>query len=313
MQYKCLPSKKAILIDNILTAVFVSSYNNFIEENDNILILSENLSCNILSNENNIKFILDNSAVSSNIFLLKINFDILFEFSNDTLIFSKNNITYVLNCENCLFEIDNEQVITVRVSSDSSYLGLYYYENYIVKAESFYTTSNNIDENTYMPEFSISIFDVYDALTVGFDKSRPVRQGVPIISTVPSFVDSNSSSEDQNYFNLGKGPDKKTIWFRIVCNKLMENLSLNQLSEMKLKIYMPNGLDTVKTAIYRPMYFLSNDAVNKISIYYASHDFYIQGVFDGIEYVDGYMYCDVQVPMTVTKSISVEFDYLLYD
>ena len=80
---------------------------------------------------------------------------------------------------------------------------------------------------------------------------------------------------------------------------------------MQLKIYMPNGLDTVKPPLYVPIYLVSTDVTNNISIYSATHDFCSQGSFDGVDYVDGYMYFDVQVPLTVQKSMPVEFDFSL--
>jgi hypothetical protein len=91
----------------------------------------------------------------------------------------------------------------------------------------------------------------------------------------------------------------------------MENISPNDLSEMKLKIYMPNGLDTVKTAIYNYMFLVSNDSTNNYSIYRSSFNFYIQGNYDGIDYVDGYMYTDVHVPLTVQTIMSIEIDFSL--
>jgi hypothetical protein len=156
-----------------------------------------------------------------------------------------------------------------------------------------------------MPEFSIASFD-----DSSFTITRPVRQGIPILSTIPSYITNSSSSADINVYNQGKGPDSKTIHFRIICNKVMENISPGDTSEMKLKVYMPNGLDTVKKAIYEPMLLVSNDTTNNISIYRSSHTFYVQGIFDGIEYVDGFMYVDVQVPLTVQKSIPVEIDFV---
>jgi hypothetical protein len=310
MNVKTLKNKKIVLIDEILSIYFISSVDNFKTNADSELKLSDSLFLNILKSQQ-ATFKLSNNNPTSNCISLKLDFDILLETRNDLFIFAKGDKTFVLNCENSQFEFDKEEVLTIRFSDKEVSLNLNYYENFFVSKLDFSagaTNLSNVDEDTFMPEFSISVFD-----DSGFTKPRPIRQGVPIVSTVPSFIDINSSSTDQNYYELGEGPNLKTLYLRIICNKVMENISFNQLSAMTLKVYMPNGLDTVKTAIYRPMYLVENDSTNNISIYRASHDFYVQGVFDGIEYVDGYMYCDVQVPLTITKSIPVEFDFILYD
>jgi hypothetical protein len=226
------------------------------------------------------------------------------------VLFAKDDYNYLLSSDDCLFEVDNEGVVIVRINDKSSLLKLSYY-NHHKKQDSFRTLSyaanaTYITENDYVPEFSIATFD-----DSNFTISRPIRQGVPIISTVPSFVDGNSSAADTSFFNTGKGNYNKTIYFRVICNKIMENISPNDLSEMKLKIYMPNGLDTVKTAIYNDMYLVSNDSTNNYSIYRSSFNFYIQGNYDGIDYVDGYMYTDVHVPLTVQTIMSIEIDFSL--
>jgi hypothetical protein len=107
-----------------------------------------------------------------------------------------------------------------------------------------------------MPEFSIGSYD--DSL---FAIPRPVRQGNPVISTVPSLLDDNSSTDDIDYYNTGNGPTSKTIHFKIICNTILENtLSAGDLStNLQLKVYLPNGLDTVKAPVYVDMYFVSAD------------------------------------------------------
>ena len=157
-----------------------------------------------------------------------------------------------------------------------------------------------------MPEFSIACFD-----DSSFAIPRQVRFGKPVISTVPANITTSSNQDDIDFFNNGKGPNSKTIYFRIICNKILETLSSNDLSELKLKVYMPSGLDTVKSAEYVDMYFVSNDSTNNMSIYKAQYNFYIQGNFNGIDYVDGLMYFDVQVPLTVQSYMPIQFDFSL--
>jgi hypothetical protein len=162
-----------------------------------------------------------------------------------------------------------------------------------------------------MPEFSIGSYDD-SALSI----PRPVRQGNPVISTVPALIDTNSSTDDVEYYNTGFGPISKTIYFKIFCNTIIENtLSAGNVSpNLQLKVYLPNGLDTVKAPVYVDMYFVSSDITNNISVYSASYTFYKQGRYNNIDYVDGFMYFDVHCPLTVQKSIPFQFDFqLLYD
>jgi hypothetical protein len=165
-----------------------------------------------------------------------------------------------------------------------------------------------IDETSRMPEFSIGTYD--DA---NFSIPRPVRQGNPVISTVPALIDTNTSDDDVEYYNSGNGPDSKSIYFKIICNSILEpTLSADDISEnLQLKVYLPNGLDTVKSAVYEDMIFVSNDTTNNISVYKSSFTFYKQGRYNNIDYVDGFMYFDVHCPLTVQKSIPFQFDFSL--
>ena len=165
----------------------------------------------------------------------------------------------------------------------------------------------DVSSDDYDPEFSIGTFD--DSF---FKIPRQIRQGIPIISTVPSSITSSSSSADIASYNEGKGPDVKTIHFRIICNKIIEDsLSAGDLSDLQLKIYLPNGLDTVKPAIYLPMYFMQKITNDNIALYRASFDFNKQGFYNGIEYVDGYMYFDVHFPSAIQKTLGFELDFEL--
>lgn len=249
-----------------------------------------------------LSFIFSNSDNLPKTAVLKLNLDSVIELNSNKIVFSIYSDIYSLESDNAIFELDEECFVTIRFSKNVLVSFSPYSQN--IKSLSFETNATFIDESTYMPEFSISCFD-----DSSFLYPRQIRQGVPIISTVPSFIDSNSNAADTQAYENGKGTISKTIYFRIICNKVMETISVGETSLMELKIYIPNGLDTVKPAIYRPMTLVSNDSVNDISIYSANYDFFEQGNFDGIDYVDGYMYCDVQVPLTVQKSIPIEFDF----
>ena len=285
---------------------------NFISKNikieNSIVNLDDNFQISIVLDDDNLFFNFNNELNIKNSFTLNFNYDILIESKFNSLLFAKDDYNYYLTSDDCLFEVDNEGFITIRINDKSSSVKLSYYNHHkkqnLFKTFAYETNATLVTENDYMPEFSISTFDDSSFLI-----SRPIRQGVPIISTVPAFVNNSSSTADISFYNTGKGNYYKTIYFRIICNKVMETISPNDLSEMKLKIYMPNGLDTVKTAIYNDMYLVSNDTTNNYSTYRSSFNFYIQGNFDGIDYVDGYMYADVHVPLTVQTIMPIQIDF----
>jgi hypothetical protein len=301
MNARLIKNNKILVVDETLEFTFINSISS-----NNYITFLNNIYLNFENTENNVFLHIVNSNLSSSAFSININYEIILNYDTSSISFLKDNKIYSLSCVNCLIEIDNDGILTVRINQSSGTLDLTYLKNTNIEVQAYETNVTFIDEKTSMPEFSIATFD-----DSNFTVPRPIRQGVPIISTVPAAINNSSSSADIDFYDLGKGPDFKTIHFRIVCNKIMENISISDLSDMKLKIYMPNGLDTVKKATYIPMYLVQNDSTNNISIYRASYDFYVQGIFDSIEYIDGYMYCDVQVPLTIQNVMPFEFDFNL--
>lgn len=302
MKTKAINKTRICEIDEVLNLNFVTASGLFSAPEPNQLKINDNLIFNFNSIDNHlsIEFIKNNFINYS--LILKIDYDILLEVSTNTFIFSKGFRNYVLISEDCLFELDNEGILTIRIPNSANLLALYYYEDYFISVKELNFT---ITEDDYDPEFSIGTFD--DSL---YTIPRQIRHGIPIISTVPSSITSASSTADIDTYNLGFGKDTRTIYFRIICNKILENtLSVNDLSSFKLKIYLPNGLDTVRPALYVPMYFVHKVVDQNISIYRASFEFNKQGIYNGVEYVDGYMYFDVHVPLTIQKTLGFEFDF----
>lgn len=301
MKYRTLKRSKILEIDDTLNLNFVSSNSNFGFEND-ILNYNDNLSLNLILVDNHLDFnLLINNSTANNI-ILNIDFEILIELNVNHIIFSKGQTTYVLTSSKSQFEMDNEGILTIRIPNDEEKLSLYYYDDIFA---SVYSLSFTVPEDDYVPEFSIGTFD--DSL---YTIPRQIRHGIPIISTVPSFTTSSSSSADIQAYNNGLGKDYRTIYFRIVCNKVIENaLSPNDLSSLQLKIYLPFGLDLVRPPIYVPMYLVQNITSENIAIYRASYNFYKQGFFNGLEYVDGFMYFDVFVPLQIQESLGIQFDF----
>jgi len=238
--------------------------------------------------------------------------DTIYEINNNNIKFISGDSEYILDFGDTKFSMDSSNAIIVALSESKHNISIFkskfYKESF--KAQSFeaLTISNPflIDETSKMPEFSIGIYD-----DSSFVIPRPIRQGNPVISTVPSIINDDSTTDDIDYYSKGLGPDSKTVYFKIICNQILESaLSAGDLStNLQLKVYLPNGLDTVKTATYEDMYFVSKDVTNNISVYSASYTFYKQGSHNNIDYVDGFMYFDVHCPLTVQKSLPFQFDF----
>ena len=168
------------------------------------------------------------------------------------------------------------------------------------------------------PEFAIGTFDYFNdsgdidtTQDTVFKYPRLIRSGVPIISTVSAeYNTTDYSISDQNNYLLGKGEISRTIYFKIVCNSVIENLNVGAVSKCQLKIYMPSGLDTVKQAVYVPMTMRYSNSQKNIAIYSAEYTFYSSGIHNNVEYVDGYMYFDVYAPFSVQWDIPLQFHFV---
>jgi hypothetical protein len=133
-----------------------------------------------------------------------------------------------------------------------------------------------------------------------------------LFSTVPAEDSTFLTESEKNAYYVGLGEMSKRLYFKIVCNSILEStLTIGSTSKCQLKLYLPNGLDTVKAAEYISMTLLHKDTAKNISIYYAEFIFHKSGIQDNVEYVDGYMYLDVYSPVTVQRDIPLQFDFLI--
>lgn len=141
------------------------------------------------------------------------------------------------------------------------------------------------------PEFSLGIFDRISP----FSHPRPIRFGVPIISTVPAYGEDLTPTE-QIYYDKGFGPDSKTMYFRLVCNQ-----ELPSDLPVKLLIYLPNGLDTVTVPDSIDMTLISSAGQN--SVYSGSYVFHRE---DTTFTVDGFTYFSVYIDTIQQISIPLK-------
>jgi hypothetical protein len=245
---------------------------------------------------------------------IKFKFDSIVEIDPNYIIFSNGDKDYVIDFQNTKYSFESNDTLIIILDKADNGIKIselnFFANSFSAKNFKALNATNPfvIDDTCKMPEFSIGSYDDSSLST-----PRPVRQGNPVISTVPALIDTNSSTDDIEYYNNGNGPVSKTIYFKIICSTIIENtLSAGDLSpNLQLKVYLPNGLDTVKAPVYVDMYFVSADSTNDISVYSASYTFYKQGRYNNIDYVDGFMYFDVHCPLTVQKSIPFQFDFQL--
>lgn len=134
------------------------------------------------------------------------------------------------------------------------------------------------------PEFSIGVFDNYTVSGHVFTSPRPMRLGVPVISTIP-VADVVLSEDQQEYYNNGLGLPYRKMHFRVICTE-----TLDPALPVHLMISLPNGEDTVGLPIAVPLANIDN--VN--NIYYAN---YVFNAEDTINYVDGFVYLSVHIPL----------------
>lgn len=303
--------------ENVLSFEFISSDKNFLinKSDSNItLLMKKQTTVNLTLSENFIELFFQKNISYIQFVSIKFKFDSIIEIHNNFIIFSRGDKDYVIDFQNTKYSFESNDTLLIILDKAESFIKvseLSFFANSF-QSQNFksFTASNSflIDETSKMPEFSIGTYDDLE-----FSKPRPVRQGNPVISTVPSMIDNNSTTDDIDYYNTGLGPLSKTIYFKIICNTVIENtLSAGDLStNLQLKVYLPNGLDTVKAPVYVDMYFVSSDSTNDISVYSASYTFYKQGRYNNIDFVDGFMYFDVHCPLTVQKSIPFQFDFQL--
>ena len=303
--------------ENNLSFEFISADKNYLVSRNELgarLLMKKQTVANILLDDNTLEISFEKVISYIQFVSIKFKFDSIVEIHNNYIIFSRGDKDYVIDFQNSKYSFESDDTLlvildksvqTIKVSELS-----FFANNFQSQGVRAFTATNPflIDDTCKMPEFSIGSYDD-TALSI----PRPVRQGNPVISTVPALIDTNSSTDDIVYYNTGLGPTSKTIYFKIVCNTIIENtLSAGDLSpNLQLKVYLPNGLDTVKAPVYVDMYFVSADTTNDISVYSASFTFYKQGRYNNIDYVDGFMYFDVHCPLTVQKSLPFQFDFQL--
>jgi hypothetical protein len=313
-----------VLGEDDFTLEFISAPSNLVaEKTDTKLKLNvrKDITADVMSNDRS--FVLDMHKTLS----YTVSFAIKFFGATFTKITDKKlkvNDNYVLEIDSGSFNFNDNGTVLIKVNNNLSRLKLHLDDDENeVKALNFTSLTSPSGLPTIIfgdrePEFSIGTFDYFNSggdidttQDTVFKFPRLIRNGVPIISTVPAEYDvTDYSITDQNNYLSGKGDVSRTIYFKIVCNSVIEAINVGVISKCQLKVYLPNGLDTVKAPVYIPMTMRYYSTTKNISIYSAEYTFYSSGIHNSIEYVDGYMYFDVYAPFSVQRDIPLQFNFI---
>lgn len=306
MEIILIEENAEIKVDN-LSIKFLSAPNDFLISEENGYYhfnARKNITATSWADNDVFNIILNKTTSYTSLFSVHLNFDFI-SVEQDLINLEVADKSYTITFNGCNIKLDDENILLVSVVNSVASINIY--NTNVISEMSFKTLTlpSVIDEYESIPEFSISCYD-----DSNFTKPRPIRFGIPVISTVPSIIDGASTREEIDTYNSGKGLDSKTIYFRVFADQILETLTAGAASSLvSLKIYLPNGLDTIKEPIYKTLYFSANDSTNNRTIYTTSHTFYSQGIHNNIEYVDGLMYVDVQLDITIQQSMPIQFDF----
>ena len=314
-----------VLGEDDFTLEFISAPRDLVaEKTDTKLTLNvrKDITADVMSNDKSFVLNLHKSLSYTVSFAIKF-FGASFTKISDKKL--KINDKYILEIDFGTFNFNDNGTVLIKVSGNNAKLKLNIEGEDVeeIKSLSFETFTSpsglpTIGFGVREPEFAIGTFDYFNSSgdidttqdTV-FKFPRLIRNGVPIISTVPSeYNTTDYSVADQNNYLSGKGEISRTIYFKIVCDSVIETINVGVISKCQLKIYLPNGLDTVKSAVYVPMTMRYYSTPKNIAIYSAEYTFFSSGIHNSIEYVDGYMYFDVYAPLSVQRDIPLQFNFI---
>ena len=258
-----------------------------IEENFHIALYAENNKLNILYTQESPKVRSINIKLES--------FE-SFNFQKNKAIGKFGKLNIAIDVIDGTIVTFNKGILTLSTSSPDLRIEMYQVDSNKDFVALNYFSPLTIDSKIFVPigsrgpEFSIGIFDHV------WTHPRPIRFGVPVISTVPAHGE-DLTDEEQYYYDQGKGPKSKTMYFRVVCSQ-----ELSSDLPVKLLIYLPNGLDTITNPI---AVSLTKISVSGPSVYSASYVFYEE---DTVFTVDGFVYFSVYVDIIQQIALPIKAD-----
>lgn len=270
--------------------------------------IEENFNCAVYQDNNLI--IVNYNQTFPKVRNVHLKFDNSFNVSfNDNFAFlhtEKNNIK--LECFDARFVNFTNGILTIFTSSESFKINFFqegaFSQFTAVEADPvpdppvsmFTSTEVFVPAGSRGPEFSIGLFDTYDTAAQNHERVRPIRLGVPVISTVPVF-DLNLPDDELYYYNQGKGPNSRTVYFRVVCNQYLSSINV------KLLIYLPNGVDTITAPDFINLTLISGTSVP--SVYVGEYTFYEE---DTVYSVDGFVYFSIYTDIIQQASVALKAD-----
>lgn len=207
------------------------------------------------------------------------------------------------------------RVLTIEPNSDNIMIEV----SEIMQAQSMFWIQSSENEHVVpseyaIPSVSLGVYDYYDPFLTDeaySEKacviSRPVRLGLPVISTIP--VPDNL----QTVWSDGI-PDTIKLHFLAIVNEYINPATDDNVV---LQVFLPGGIDTLQNPINVPMLrlsdaqkvnlpdtvVLSDDDVNNIThtAYICEYTF---NKANARQYIDGFAYFNVHIPMEISGSIS---------
>lgn len=143
-----------------------------------------------------------------------------------------------------------------------------------------------VDEQNLMPSFLISAYD--DA---GLTHLRPSKQGFPVLSTMP--VPASTDPTDIQILDKGEPVPSRTVYFRVLANQTIPD-GITPV----LRMYRPIGLERIAGP---EIIALTSTAT--ANVYTGS---YVVKRTDYQNYVDGFAYLSVYVPLSITVSLPID-------
>jgi len=305
MVIKILKDEQEIVFNNIKANIV--GWSDLMIDTPDFYLVKCNFGVLSLSDIDGTHVIVASASESNDInsFILKFN-DNDIEESSKKLIKLKNGL--YLSVEDGYFEFNkfNSEVTVHFINTE---LKIQIYEAMSMQSFTASTyTEFNVPSISAIPSISLGAFD-YRPLS---DPQccllqRPVRFGIPVVSTVP--VPTALATDDN--FNI---PQSIEIQFRIILNDYIPP-SLD--TEILFQIFLPGGEDMLQPPVNIPVtrvtapsqvnlgsdIVLTNTDTSLIThtIYVCN---YIFNQENSNQFIDGYMYFNVFIPMVINTSIS---------
>lgn len=227
---------------------------------------------------------------------------------NNQIILYLSNAKIFVDINNCTVINTDSHSVTILMSGEDATIEFYTQVKSVsasssaLRSVAMFSVDDGkmlIPPSKRIPEFIISIYDDEDC-----KRPRPSRLGVPVISTLPGFIPDDSwnitvPQVDKDLMNIGVGASSRKMYFKVISD---QNIDGSLRDKIKLEINLPAGVDTVANNASIPLTYNSSSDVN--DIFDGSYDFKKE---DTINYVDGFAYLSVRMPLRIQRNLPLMF------